>query len=168
MNGADAEQQWRQHAHLLDIERHWTAQVQNQQQRNSTILTVNGVLVGFLGTVGLSETIQQEPRTAHLFAWALVMLAVALVPGLVSLLPRIPIADTASPGALRRLSAKVGSGLSARYPGSGRSPSSARAHHRAPERGAPRGDPLSGIHRQDDRGWGRAEPQLHRGTRQEL
>lgn len=46
MSHTDAGRWQRLYTHLLDIEHHWTEQVQNQQQRISTILTMNGYCIG--------------------------------------------------------------------------------------------------------------------------
>lgn len=87
----DDAQRWKWLDHLLTIEHHWTEQVQNQQQRNAAILTVNGVLLGFLGTTGVSASISPRTSTAWFLAGGLVALALALFAGLIGLWPRIPI-----------------------------------------------------------------------------
>ena len=88
----DVERWQRIYSYLLDIERHWTEQVQNQQQRISTILTVNGFLLGFLGSVGLSDALFVDNLASTLFIAALVVLTIALALGLWALRPRIAIA----------------------------------------------------------------------------
>jgi hypothetical protein len=86
-------QRWeRLYTHLLDIEHHWTAQTQNQQQRISTILTVNGFLLGFLAVAGFTNSIVQSGAwPASLFLIALATLAAAFGAGILSLKPTIPI-----------------------------------------------------------------------------
>jgi hypothetical protein len=83
--------QWT-YAEMLRIEGHWTDQVQNQQRRIAAVLAVNGFLLAFLSTAGL----QFDSR--HLQGWyyypfysCLVLLSLALVFGVVTLFPQIPI-----------------------------------------------------------------------------
>jgi hypothetical protein len=80
------------YSHLLRIEQHWTDQLQNQQQRNSAILNVNGLILGFLGLAGLSrEAPDWNLWSTRLFIAALAVLAFALLLGLASMKPRIRI-----------------------------------------------------------------------------
>ena len=74
----DVERWQRTYSHLLDIERHRTEQVQNQQQRISTVLTVNGFLLGFLGSVGFSDAILVDTFASTTFIFALLALTFAL------------------------------------------------------------------------------------------
>jgi hypothetical protein len=92
MSQSDAERWQRLYSRLLDIEHHWTEQVQNQQQRISTILTVNGFLLGFLAIAGFSESIVRTgPWSAGIFLVSLGILAAAFGTGILSLRPGIPI-----------------------------------------------------------------------------
>jgi hypothetical protein len=86
-------QRWQTiYSNLLDIERLWTAQIQNQQQRVSTLLTVNGFLLGFLATAGFSEAIvSRGPWPGYLFLASLTVLSVGLMMGILSLRSQIPI-----------------------------------------------------------------------------
>lgn len=80
--------------HLVLVESHWTAQVQNQQQRNGAILTVTGFLLGFSGFTGAVEFQGQwhEPA-AQWFAFGLLALASAVVLGVASMWPSIRITE---------------------------------------------------------------------------
>ena len=85
------------YAELLRIERHWTDQVQNQQQRISTLLTVTGILLGFLAGAGfltgtLSLPVHHWP--AYVYIASLVSLCFALFMGIRALRPSIPISGT--------------------------------------------------------------------------
>jgi hypothetical protein len=94
---SEVERWHRLYSHLLEIERHWTAQIQNQQQRISTILSVNGFLLGFLASVGFSNALTSRgswPR--YLFLASLIALSLALMMGILSLGPRIPISGAAA------------------------------------------------------------------------
>lgn len=84
--------QWT-YAEMLRIEGHWTDQVQNQQRRIAAVLAVNGFLLAFLATAGL------QLNSRHLRGWyyypfysCLVLLSLALVFGVITLFPQIPIA----------------------------------------------------------------------------
>jgi hypothetical protein len=91
----DADRWRRLYSQLLDIERHWTEQVQNQQHRITTILTVNGFLLGFLAIAGFSESIVNTgPWSAGIFLASLAILAMAFAFGIISLGPRVPISGT--------------------------------------------------------------------------
>jgi len=83
--------QWT-YAEMLRIEGHWTDQVQNQQRRIAAVLAVNGFLLAFLSTAGL------QLNSQHLHGWyyypfygCLILLSLALVFGVVTLFPQIPI-----------------------------------------------------------------------------
>jgi hypothetical protein len=85
------------YAELLRMETHWTDQVQNQQQRISTLLTVTGILLGFLAGAGfltgtLSEPVRRWPADVYIFS--LISLCAALFLGIRALRPSIPIAGT--------------------------------------------------------------------------
>lgn len=84
----------RVYADLLRIERHWTEQVQNQQQRIATILTMNAFLLGLLVAAGLAEGVPQRSWPAYVFLGALIILSLALVLGILALRPRIRIPGT--------------------------------------------------------------------------
>jgi hypothetical protein len=75
---------------VLRIERHWTEQLQNQQARISTVLTVNGFLLAFLGIAAFTQSRSSWPYES--FYISVAILALALVPGILALLPQIPIA----------------------------------------------------------------------------
>jgi uncharacterized membrane protein YidH (DUF202 family) len=84
--------QWT-YAEMLRIEGHWTDQVQNQQRRIAAVLAVNGFLLAFLATAGL------QLNSDHLRGWyyypfylCLLLLSFALVFGVITLFPQIPIA----------------------------------------------------------------------------
>jgi hypothetical protein len=85
------------HAELVRIEDHWTKQVQNQQQRISTLLTVTGILLAFLAGAGF---LTNELAGARLRSWAcvyissLVSLCLALLMGIWALKPTIPIKES--------------------------------------------------------------------------
>lgn len=97
MSESDVQRWQRLYSHLLNIERHWTTQVQNQQQRISTILTVNGFLLGFLAVAGFTNAIVQTgPWPAGLFLAALATLGAAFGTGILSLRPSIPLSGAAS------------------------------------------------------------------------
>jgi len=80
--------------HLVHIESHWTTQIQNQQQRNGSIMTVIGVILGFSGFSGAAEFDGQwgEPA-ATFFGIGLAALAVALLFGLASMWPAVGIKE---------------------------------------------------------------------------
>jgi hypothetical protein len=76
--------------HLLQVESHWTAQIQNQQQRIATIVSMNGILLGFLGFEGLRTFDDRWVNwSAALFGVGLIALALALLLGIDALRPRI-------------------------------------------------------------------------------
>ena len=77
---------------LIRIEQHWTDQVQNQQQRITAVLAVNGFLLAFLAAAGFQVT-SRPLRGWYLYPFyaCLILLSGALVFGVLTLLPRIPI-----------------------------------------------------------------------------
>ncbi len=77
--------------HLVLTESHWTAQLQNQQQRNSSILAVNGFLLGFSGFTGAMR-FQGEwaDLGAIMFAVGLASLALAIVAEVISTMAGSP------------------------------------------------------------------------------
>jgi hypothetical protein len=80
--------------HLVLIESHWTAQIQNQQQRNGAILTVTGFLLGFSGFTGaVAFEGQWDEPAAQWFGFGLLALAAAVVLGVASMWPSIRIAE---------------------------------------------------------------------------
>jgi hypothetical protein len=86
------------HAEMIRIEQHWTDQTQNQQRRIGAILAVNGFLLAFLaaGGLGISEKLG---RGWYLYPYylCLVLLAAALVFGMVTLVPRLKIGGGGTP-----------------------------------------------------------------------
>jgi hypothetical protein len=78
--------------HLLRVEDHWTTQLQNQQQRNASILTVNGIVLGFLGFGSFSAAVSHWSRTPTLLLLSgLAPCGISLVAGLLCMLPRVRI-----------------------------------------------------------------------------
>jgi hypothetical protein len=78
---------------LLRIEGHWTEQIQNQQRRIAAVLAVNGFLLAFLAAGGLQFYGSSQTGWYRVPLYiALILLALGLAFGVVSLLPRIPIA----------------------------------------------------------------------------
>ena len=86
------------HAEMIRIEQHWTDQTQNQQRRIGAILAVNGFLLAFLaaGGLGISEKLG---RGWYLYPYylCLVLLAAALVFGMLTLIPRLEIGGGGTP-----------------------------------------------------------------------
>ena len=102
------------YAELLRIEQDWTDQLQNQQRRIAAVLAVNGFLLAFLSTSGL-QGIGTTAGTGNA-GWykypyfaSLIVLALALMFGVLALLPRLPIfgsqtsPDSKEPGLFGRL-----------------------------------------------------------------
>ena len=80
------------YAELLRVEQHWTDQVQNQQQRISTLLSVTGILLGFLAGAGfLTGALSSREWPVYLYVSSLTVLCVALFQGILALKPSIPI-----------------------------------------------------------------------------
>ena len=78
---------------LLRIEGHWTEQIQNQQRRIAAVLAVNGFLLAFLAAGGLQFYGSSQTGWYRVPLYiALILLALGLAFGVLSLLPRIPIA----------------------------------------------------------------------------
>jgi hypothetical protein len=88
---AEVDRWVRAYAELLRIERHWTEQVQNQQQRIATILTMNAFLLGLLVATGLAEGVPKRSWPAYVFLAALITLSLALMLGILALRPHIQI-----------------------------------------------------------------------------
>jgi NADH:ubiquinone oxidoreductase subunit 5 (subunit L)/multisubunit Na+/H+ antiporter MnhA subunit len=92
----DGRAKWRWvYEELIRIERNWTEQVQEQQARISTLLSVSGVLLGFLAGAGflaklLEARVLRWP--VYLYVGALIGFCFALFMGIRALRPRIPIA----------------------------------------------------------------------------
>jgi hypothetical protein len=86
------------HAEMIRIEQHWTDQTQNQQRRIGAVLAVNGFLLAFLaaGGLGISEKLG---RGWYLYPYylCLVLLAAALVFGMLTLVPRLKIGGGGTP-----------------------------------------------------------------------
>jgi hypothetical protein len=76
------------YSQLRQIEAHWTQQVQNQQARITTTLTVNGIILAFLAGSGLlTKDSTHHGPPADLLVASLCLLTLGLVAGLASLLP---------------------------------------------------------------------------------
>ena len=80
---------WRVHDELVRIEAHWTMQLQNQQARIATVLTLNTGALTFLG--GASFLTKVHGRSFDLLVAALFILTAALVIGTAALVPWTPI-----------------------------------------------------------------------------
>jgi hypothetical protein len=76
---------------LLRVERHWTEQLQNQQTRAATTLSVNGIMLAFLAGGGfISYSALDLPAKVFLFLSVLV-LAAGIVCGLFAIRSRLPV-----------------------------------------------------------------------------
>jgi hypothetical protein len=76
--------------HLVLVESHWTAQIQNQQQRNGAILTVTGFVLGFSGFTGANALTKLGDEDAILwFKIGTGALAAALLVGMAAMWPVI-------------------------------------------------------------------------------
>jgi hypothetical protein len=77
---------------LVRIEQHWTDQTQNQQRRITAVLAVNGFLLAFLAAAGFQVTTRPfSGWYLYPFYACLILLSVALVFGVLTLLPQISI-----------------------------------------------------------------------------
>jgi hypothetical protein len=86
----------------LRIEKHWTDQVQDQQNRSAAVLAVNGFLLAFLAVAGLKLSAPPVHEWYfYTFASSLILLSVALSFGVLSLWPMIKIAGSGGSGWLR-------------------------------------------------------------------
>jgi hypothetical protein len=84
---------------LVRIEHHWTDQTQNQQRRITAVLAVNGFLLAFLAAAGFQVTTRPfSGWYLYPFYVCLILLSLALVFGVLTLLPRISISGK-DPGA---------------------------------------------------------------------
>jgi hypothetical protein len=75
---------------LLRIEEHFTAQVQNQQARITTSLTVSGFMLAFLANAAFTQA-RTPFWTSSVLVVALATFAISLLAGVVALFPRIPV-----------------------------------------------------------------------------
>ncbi len=57
-DGTDPEAWTKLYEDLRWIEQHWTAQLQNQEQRVATVLTANGILVSFVAVGAFDRGLQ--------------------------------------------------------------------------------------------------------------
>jgi hypothetical protein len=78
------------YSELFRMERHWTDQLQVQQARISSTMSVNGIMLAFVAGSGLVSY-----KNAHLPAkitlvLVVISLSVALVFGVIALFPRVP------------------------------------------------------------------------------
>jgi MFS family permease len=80
---------------LIRVEDHWTRQVRDQQARIATLLTVSGVLLGFLAGAGFLGKLLDDPERpwpVYVYVLSLVSICFALVMGIRALRPGIEIA----------------------------------------------------------------------------
>lgn len=80
---------------LIRVEKHWTEQVQNEQSRIATLLTVSGILLGFLTGAGFLTNlleVRDRPWPVYVYILSLVSLCFALFMGIRALRPAIGIA----------------------------------------------------------------------------
>ena len=82
---------------LERIEKHWTDQVQNQQRRIAAVLAVNGFLLAFLATLGIQNVSSNTGWSKYPFFACLIILAIALIFGVLTLMPRIPVDSSRRP-----------------------------------------------------------------------
>jgi len=85
---------------LLRVERHWTEQIQNEQSRIATLLTVSGILLGFLTGAGfLAKLLEVRVRhwPVYMYVLSLLSLCLALFMGIRALRPTIEIAGGTKP-----------------------------------------------------------------------
>ena len=77
---------------VMRMEQHWTKQLQDQQQRIATMLTVNGFLLAFLAVGGFgSHELLSGTWPSYFFLASVIGLCLALFMGLFALKPSIPI-----------------------------------------------------------------------------
>ncbi len=85
--GSDRRLLWT-YTQLRQVEVHWTQQVQNQQTRITTTLTVNGILLAFIAGSGLlTQKFDHHRAQADLLVASICCLAMGLIAGLVALIP---------------------------------------------------------------------------------
>jgi hypothetical protein len=78
------------YSELLRMERHWTDQLQDQQARISSTMSVNGIMLAFLAGSGLVGYKNAHLPAKVILVLAVASLSVALVFGVIALFPRIP------------------------------------------------------------------------------
>jgi hypothetical protein len=76
---------------LIRTEAHWTQQLQNQQTRINTTLTVNGIMVAFVAGSGLLAKHNGFPR--HTILGSISALALGVLFGVVALVPQTRIEE---------------------------------------------------------------------------
>lgn len=94
VGSASSPERWQWvYSEMLRIEEHRTDELQNQQARIRSVLTVNGFLLGFLAATGiLGPGPSTLPRPILvIYILSLVILSAALILGIMALLPKIPI-----------------------------------------------------------------------------
>jgi hypothetical protein len=81
------------HGEMVRIESHWTSQVQNQQRRIAAVLAVNGFLLAFLAAAGLGANSHSLGKGWYLYPFYIstFFLSIALIFGMVVLIPQVPI-----------------------------------------------------------------------------
>jgi len=85
------------YAELLRIEQHWTDQVQSQQQRIHTLLSVTGILLAFLAGAGFfTGALTSHHWPVYIYVSSLIVLCAALFMGILTLEPSTPISGTPS------------------------------------------------------------------------
>jgi hypothetical protein len=88
VTAAEARMRWAW-AEAQRIEAHWTAQLQNQQQRIATVLAANGILLGLLGSaVFAPQFLRSRPWPVYVLWAGFALVAGALVAGATALWPR--------------------------------------------------------------------------------
>jgi len=90
---------------LLRIEGHYTQQVQNQQSRITTSLTVTGFMFAFLASAAFLQT-KASHSTYVLLLWALIVFSIGLLAGVVALFSLISV-STSTPRSRRPWSRKA-------------------------------------------------------------
>jgi hypothetical protein len=86
------------HHEMVRIESHWTDQLQNQQRRIGAVLAVNGFLLAFLAAAGLGVDTQDSAKGWYLYPFylSLLLLSIALIFGMIVLIPHVPIGGNES------------------------------------------------------------------------
>jgi hypothetical protein len=77
---------------LLRVEGHWTSQLQNQQARIATTLSVNGIMLAFLAGGGFLSYHHLNGVAKALLVASVACLAIGVAFGLAGLWPQTPIA----------------------------------------------------------------------------
>jgi hypothetical protein len=78
---------------LLRVEDHWTSQLQNQQTRIATTLTVNGIMLAFIAGGGFLGYPHLSDLAKALLVASVASLAIGIGYGLAGLWPKTPISE---------------------------------------------------------------------------